>query len=151
MAKKILALFILLLPLLATSAQVNVDSLSLAANNTDLPDSSRLQAMYALANHYRFSQLDSTKLLAEQQLDLAETIGDTSAQALAYKMLGIYHSKTNDYDASLEAFQKGFDLSWILGDSAAAGVALSDIGYFVFEAQQDYEESTIDYYKEVWI
>jgi signal transduction histidine kinase/CheY-like chemotaxis protein len=128
MMKNCLALCLLFLPFLSTHAQVNTDSLRTVANNTALPASSRLDALYQLADYYRNSQADSTRLLAWQQLALSSAVRDTAAQGRALYMLGIYHLLSGNYGASHDTLERGLALSRTAGDSLTAAKILKDIG-----------------------
>lgn len=146
MMKNCLALCFLLLPFLSTLAQVNTDSLRSVAANTALPASSRLQAMYQLADHYRNSRPDSTRLLAWQQLTLSRTVRDTAAQSRALQMLGIYHLLSGNYEASYDTLQRGLALSWAAGDSSTAAKILKDLGN-TFIYQGEYTQA-LNYYQQ---
>lgn len=126
--KNYLLLFFLLLPLLNTRAQVNADSLRIVADNAALPAAERLQAMYELADHYRNFQPDSTRLLAESQLNLARTIRDTAALGRAYMILGSHYQDIGDYIASLKVLQQGLKFSKAAGKSTDVAKVLNLIG-----------------------
>jgi len=144
--KHFFCLLFLLIIMIPGSTQDNIDSLRSVINDTNLSTSGRMQAMYALADHYQYSQPDSTLLFSKQHYELALKTNDKAEQGRALYILGKYHYNVGDYSTSEEVLQQGLVYCRAAGDSITAAGILLNLG-FNYMDQGDYSKA-LDYYQQ---
>lgn len=88
-------------------SQVNSDSLWQVWNNAALPDTTRLKALQDLAWSLLYSNPDSTRQLAYQELRFAEQVRNKRWQGKAWNVIGSTHNLQGDYPTALKSYQKG--------------------------------------------
>lgn len=102
-------------------AQIALDSLRKVAANESLPDTSRLEAMNGLANHYYFSKLDSMGFFGELQLALAQASGNQAAEGRARQVLGTFFMRKGEMEKAYASFRSGIALSEKIGNTYLLG------------------------------
>ncbi len=144
MKMKKFILLLLLQPLLL-NAQINMDSLWGVWNDSSLPDSSRLKAMYAISwDGYLFTQSDSAFYFAQMQYDLAKEKKQKKYMAMALNTQGVSYYFQSDYAKAIDCYTKSLRIREETGDKKNIAASLTNLGS-VYREQGDFAK-TIDYY-----
>ena len=124
--------FLVLLMLLITSgAQATpvLDSLWNLWENTDLPDTTRLNAIHSYAwDAYLNSQPDSTIYFAQIEYDYAESVGDKLWMSRALNTQGVAQGYLGNYSESLKLHTRSLELREELGLQADIAASLNNLG-----------------------
>jgi len=123
-----LYLMIYLLLSASVAAQVNLDSLRRVAESDRAADSSRVQAMQALATYYQSRLPDSSLYFVEQLYARGKAEQDQAVMADAFIRKGVYHAQKEAYTQSIAWFEHGMQAYEAARDQAGMGKAASNIG-----------------------
>jgi len=145
MRKTVLPLF-LLLAVVATQAQTNLDSLYAVWQNETLSDSSRVTAYKEyIGNGFLFSNPDTAIILSQALLTYGKQHNYPRASANAYNLMGLSNSVKSDYPKALDYFQRSSKIFEEIGDKNARAGTIGNIGT-IYAAQGDYTK-TLDYFQ----
>lgn len=125
-SKKILLSFIAFFFLLNVNAQ-SIDSLWLKARSLPLADTTRINILNKISHEYAYADnLDSSMVVANQALHIANSIEYHRGVATALSIIGMVYYYKNDYPRAQEYLLKCIDYS-ILHRVATLGDALNTI------------------------
>ncbi len=145
--------------LLATGsahAQVSIDSLE-SALKADLTDSTRITTLISLSREYQYTNINRSRELAENALEIAESGNIRPAKVRAYQNLGALYSISGDYTTALrydnlalqnslenrDSANLSFDYNNVASDYFDLGEYDEAYFYFTqsFRIARDYEDS----------
>jgi signal transduction histidine kinase/ActR/RegA family two-component response regulator len=133
---------------LTTNAQVNIDSLKIIWSNPAVADSVRLTAVHSIAwDGFRFQNPDSAFFYAQLELDLAESMENMTAIAMALNTQGDALLLKGQPDEALATFTRVLDVIDTVYSPKPEIITLTNIAR-VYDAKGDYIKS-LDYYLEV--
>lgn len=129
--KKTITFFVSVSICYAAFAQVNADSLFTIWNDTDQPDTARLQAMDELTLNYYFrtkGDLDSSFFYCEQLIDTARAKASIRYEAIGLHNMASVELYRGNIDRSLELNQQSLALRKEIQDIRGIGRSLGNIG-----------------------
>jgi len=97
-------------------------------NNTSLPDSVRLTAMFFASSGYLYKKPDSALYCAQIQYDYAKSKNLKKPASSAYNIIGTYYNNKQNYDTAIKYYKEAYRVRAEMGDKIFMGVALSNIG-----------------------
>lgn len=119
----------MLLPCAAHAQQINLDSLFEVWNDSKRPHLDRLSAMNIIAfNGFLYSNPDTAYHLAQQQLELANTVGSMLYASKAIVTQAESRRLTANYKEALELFSNGLRMKDDIGDVRGGGHASYGMG-----------------------
>lgn len=144
-AKAIRLLFLSLL--FSFTGFTNVDSLSTVWNNTELPDSARIDALNRLIwQKYIFSSPDSAVIYCQKLEPMAVNFGDKSRLAIVYNTIGSAYYFLGDLGLALNYYEKmGSLLDYYPGEYGES-VYYGNLANIYFY-QENYDKALEHYYK----
>ena len=124
-------------------AQSKVDSL-FSLLKKDKQDTSLINHLNALGKELAFSKPDTSIILGNQALLLAEKLEWKKGIANSLGRLGLYHWLKTDYSKALEYFNKALKIDEEMNNKAGIAIRLGNIG-IIYWNQGDYPKA-LDYY-----
>ncbi len=125
------------------AAQANYGSFQQLWNNSNLPDSTRLDAVQRIAFGYVNTQPDSARLMALMQLEYARAHGLPAWQARALNVIGLSYRFQSDYQRALQHYEQSIALLEKSGDRNYMSAVYGNMGD-LFRLQNNYPKA-IDY------
>ena len=130
--KKACLFFCLALATRLLTAQVNTDSLWRIWNDAGRPDTTRMAAVQHMAWQIMFSDPDSGRVLANQELNFAEKVRDKWWQGKSLNVIGTTYNLEGDYATALVFYQKALVLmeeaTGAPGQKKGLGAVYNNIG-----------------------
>jgi PAS domain S-box-containing protein len=141
-------LFILLIVIASVARQSvaqnkKLDSLWAVYNNKNEVDTNRLKAIHAVANTYLNNKPDTAIILAEQELQLAQTSKQKKYEANANNIIGVAYKNKAGYSKAIEYQLKALKLYEETGNKKGMGNCYGNMG-LVYWYQADYPKA-LDY------
>jgi tetratricopeptide (TPR) repeat protein len=139
---RLLYVFILFFLRLVSYSQNN-DSLWNIYNNKSLSDTNRIKAIHSIAWSYTNNNPDTAILLANFELELANSIPSKKGKMLsagAYNTMGVAFELKGNYPKSLECFLKALKVCEETGNKKGVGACYGSIG-IVYKNQSDYSKA----------
>ncbi|HXD92515.1 MAG TPA: tetratricopeptide repeat protein [Bacteroidia bacterium] len=139
---RLLYVFILFFLRLVSYSQ-NHDSLWSVYNNKSLSDTDRIKAIHIIAWSYTNNNPDTAILLANLELELANSIPSKKGKMLsagAYNTMGVAFELKGNYPKSLEFFLKALKVCEETGNKKGVGACYGSIG-IVYKNQSDYAKA----------
>ncbi len=134
MNKLYILLFLLVTTAWLPAQTVNADSLWVVWSDSNQADTMRLKAIQDLAWSMFYRNPDSTRLLAQMELDLAWKINSKKWQGTALNMLGgTYHMK-GDFVAALNEYKKALSSFMDAGELKNVASIYNNMG-LIYRAQ----------------
>lgn len=145
--KKILSvlLFSLLLKQLGASNESITDSLEKIIALPNLPDSSKLDAMYKLARSYSFNSPDKAITYIEQSYNLAKKMNRPKSMADALSLKGKVLKNKGDFKKAIATHLEALKIKEQIKDTLGQSISYNDIGV-VYKSMKNYTEA-MKYYK----
>lgn len=125
------------------SQKKKIDSL-LNILKTAKEDTNRVKALNKLGWQFKYSNPDSTILLAKQAISLAQKINFKTGLAVAYTNAGVGYDVKGDYAKALENYFAGLKIDELLKNKTGIAIHYGNIG-LVYREQANYPLA-IDYY-----
>ena len=149
MKKQSLLLFLVgLFANLYSGTVVGVDQRSVDSLNTVLEtavqDTTRVNAMIALCDHYYLQDPDTTIALCLKAQELSELHQFDYGLSESYGWLGYLYMQKGLTPLALEYFIKSWKVREKIGDKEGVANALNNIGY-IYDSQKDYEQALEHY------
>jgi adenylate cyclase len=145
MRKTVLSLF-LLLAVVVTQAQTNLDSLYAVWQDETLSDSSRVAAYKEyIEKAFLYSNPDTVIILSQALLTYGKQHKYPTASAEAYRLMGISNVNLSDYPKALDYFQRSLKIFEEIGDKKNTAGAIINIG--VIYAKQGDHSKTLNYFQ----
>ena len=142
MKRSIGILFICLLVLLNNTiikADISIDSIQ--ASISSLPnDTIKVLELAKLAKKYTKFQTDTSLLLGNEALKLAQSLKYEHGVAYSFYILGVAYKYYGDYDKSIECSEKAFEIFGNLRNETYKGLSLNSLGNS-YKKKGDYEAS----------
>ncbi|HTA63023.1 MAG TPA: tetratricopeptide repeat protein [Bacteroidia bacterium] len=135
--KKSLIIFSFILFLFPSfcSAQ-NKDSLWAIYNNKSQADTTRLIALYSLANSYLDNNPYTSIVFAQLELQLAEKTNQPKYKGKALNLIGVLHKNKGLYPSALDYFLKALNIFESIKDNRGRGNCYANIGNVYYEQTQ---------------
>ncbi len=139
-------LFICLLVLLNSNtikADISVDTIQVSIRN--MPnDTIKVLELAKLAKKYTKYQIDTSLILGNDALRLAQSLDYEYGVAYSFYVLGIVYKYYGDYDKSIDCSQKAFEIFGNLNNESYKGLSLNSLGT-LHKRKGDYEASLSSY------
>lgn len=151
--RKTVFLFFILFyaPAVNSFASPNLDSLRAVWLNQEFPDSSRLKAIYDLSwDGYIYSKPDSTLILAQSMLELAQSKGYPKWEVKAFNAIASAHWVLGNHEQSFAFYQKQLSLNEQLNDSLGIAKTFNNMA-LVLQDQGDFEAAKTHHEKSLAI
>ncbi|MDX2248327.1 MAG: tetratricopeptide repeat protein [Bacteroidia bacterium] len=149
--KKSGPLFLMCLLLLAPmAAQVNMDSLREVAGDERQADSSRIQAIYHLSNHYEWVRMDSFAYFTQRLHQLSVTYGSPRWLAIAHQQMGFLFQDQGMYDSARQQYSLSMTIARTLSDAQLEANNLNNLGQ-VYEQQGQLEKALSHFHQSLAI
>lgn len=123
----------------------NKDSLWLVYNNKSLADTTRLKALYDLANSYLDNNPYTAIVFAQLELQLAEKTSQPKYKAKALNLIGVLHKNKGLYPSALNYFLQALKIFESINDKRGMGNCYANLGNIYYE--QTVFEKALLYYK----
>jgi serine phosphatase RsbU (regulator of sigma subunit)/Tfp pilus assembly protein PilF len=131
---------------LTVKAQQDIDSLIRVSQNSNEPDTARLEALDILSGDvYLYSIPDSAYYFAKIQENFARNKKNKKYEVSALNTQGIHYFLKSEFALSLEAFNKSLEIDTELKNESGIAVTISNIG-IIYMAQEDYD-TALEYYE----
>ena len=123
-----------------TISQVNLDSLFSVWNDINQKDSSRLKAIYKIADGYLSYNPDSAFYFAQMHYDFAMKVDDKKSMAKALNTQGISFYNKRNYEKTIDYYEDRLKILEELGKKKEMGSSYNDIG-IIYNNLGNYEKS----------
>lgn len=90
------------------SQESKINKLIIQLENSD-EDTSRINILNNLASQYLYVDLEKSKNYTDLALNLSKNLKDKHGLAFSYSNLGIYYTRTNEFDSSLFFLKKSLE------------------------------------------
>lgn len=110
----------------STTAQINIDSLKVAASNGT--DTSRLNAIIKLVSAINYSDLNEAESWSYKMLEIAQRNQWYKYEAKAYIDLGIYSFEKGNYNKAIEHYNKALEISVLIQDTLLQARCYGNLG-----------------------
>lgn len=124
--KKSICIFVLLISLSGFAQRS--DSLWTIYKNTKNHDTIRLAALYELAWDMIYTNPDSTFILGQKQLEIAQSKKLKKQESKAYNTIGASFQMKGNYVKAIDSYQKCLKIMEDLGDMKGIASAMGNIG-----------------------
>ncbi|MDA3954805.1 MAG: tetratricopeptide repeat-containing sensor histidine kinase [Bacteroidales bacterium] len=142
MKRSVGILFICLLALLNSTkinADISIDSILVSIRS--MPnDTNKVLKLAKLAKKYTKFQIDTSLILGNDALKLAQSLEYKRGVAYSFYILGIVYRYYGDYDKSLDYSQKAFEIFENINNKSYKGLTLNSLGN-LYKRKGDYEAS----------
>lgn len=125
--------------------EASVDSLEKVAQQANLPDSSKLDAMYKLARSYSFNSPDKAITYIEQSYNLAKKMNRPKSMADALSLKGKVLKNKGDFKKAIATHLEALKIKEHIKDTLGQSISYNDIGV-VYKSMKNYTEA-MKYYK----
>jgi serine phosphatase RsbU (regulator of sigma subunit) len=95
--------------------------------NDDIHDTLRVYSFFSLANHYYYSNTDTTFILCQDALDLSIEINYKAGIIEGYGWLGLLYNMMGESDLALENFNYSLEMAIQENDMFAISQSLNDL------------------------
>ncbi len=112
------------------------DSLWALYKNTKNNDTTRLSALYEIAWDLIYTNPDSTYLLGQKQLEIAQAKKLKKQESKAYNTIGASFQVRGNYVKAIDSYQKCLKLMEELGDTKGIASAMGNIGSLYIDLKQ---------------
>lgn len=92
------------------------------------PDTSKVLSSIALAEYFRFTDLDSARLFAEQAISLAQKVKFRKGEAYAFSVHGLPSKDQRNTTQTIEFFNTSLKLLNASGDTLSTGNVYNNMG-----------------------
>jgi len=123
----------------------NKDSLWLVYNNKSLADTTRLKALYNLANSYLDNNPYTAIVFAQLELQLAEKTNQPKYKAKALNLIGVLHKNKGLYPLALDYFLKALKIFEEIKDNRGIGNCYANMGN-IYAEQKEFTKA-LQFYK----
>jgi len=114
----------------------NKDSLWLVYNNKAQADTTRLKALYTLANSYLDNNPYTAIVFAQLELQLAEKTNQIKYKGKALNLIGVLHKNKGLYPLALDYFLKALTIFEQISDTRGIGNCYANMGNVYYEQAQ---------------
>ncbi len=127
-------------------AQANLDSLYSIWQDTNTPDSSRVDAFKTyIWEGFLYSKPDSAFSLAEQMVSFSKEAGYPKGEAIGLRVQGIISRIKGEYESAIEYYQLSLDVAEQHGERKEASLAINNIGNVYYH--QDNLPAALKYFR----
>ena len=123
----------------------NKDSLWLVYNNKSQTDTTRLKALYTLANSYLDNNPYTAIVFAQLELQLAEKTNQPKYKAKALNLIGVLHKNKGLYPLALDYFLKALKIFEEIKDNRGIGNCYANMGN-IYAEQKEFAKA-LQFYK----
>jgi signal transduction histidine kinase len=122
-----------------SEAQGTIDSLQNVLKE-NLPDSSRMRVLIALAEQYKYEDVNKSRALSEEAISLAENSNLPGLKSMAYKSMGVVYRVSGDYSSALRLDNMALESSLLANDSSMIARAYNNVAHDYHDLGE-YDES----------